>query len=407
MTQTLPKLQIKKRHDIRVAKGSPWIFSNEIENFSQLKTLEKGALVEIVFDPARPAFAIGYFNSSSLISCRILSHDCGQKIDHNFFVEKITSAKNLREKFFTKTPSTRSATEKQFYRLVHSEADFLPGLVIDCFGDVLSCQISTAGMERLLPFLISALEEIFPNAAIILRNDVEARRLEGLDCYVKVVKGNIPNQVRVEENDLSFLIDVTSGQKTGWFFDQRENRKFVGSISKNADVLDAFCYLGGFGLNALKNDAKSVTFIDSCSESLGKLKTNLEENNYTKKSELVLGKVFEVLENEEFQKRRFDIVVLDPPAFVKSKKDFFSGLKGYEKLVKLSTNLVRKNGLLVLSSCSHNASVSDLISAANDGFRKSGCKAKLIRTFGAGYDHPSHPALKESEYLKSLTFLVE
>lgn len=390
------KLRIKRHSELRIVKGHPWIFSNEIENFSSLKSLEKGSLIEVIINKD-DSFGLAYFNPHSLIAARILTYDLNQKIDVNFFVQKILQAKILREKFF----------DKPFYRLIHSEADFLPGLVVDRFGDVLSCQISTAGMEKLSPLLIAALEKIFPEAAIIFRNDVEARKFEGLELYSKTIKGEISDEALIEENGLKFLIDVKAGQKTGWFFDQRTNREFIGSIAKNCDVLDAFCYLGGFGLNALKNEAKSVTFVDSSSEALDKLKKNLELNNLEKNTDIICGKVFEVLENPEFQKKQFDVVILDPPAFVKSKKDFFVGLKGYEKLIKLSAGLVKKNGILMLASCSHNATLADLIAAANDGFRKVGRKAKLIRSFGAGYDHPINPALKESEYLKSVTFLVE
>lgn len=385
-----PILKLKRHNELRIVHGHPWIFSNEIENFAALKTLEKGAIVEVEIKKEEP-FALAYFNPHSLISARILSYDLKQKIDEDFFVEKISNAKILREKFF----------DKPFYRLIHSEADFLPGLVIDRFGDVLVCQISTAGMEKLSEILISALTKIFPSAAIIFKNDVESRKYEGLELYTKIVKGEISEKIAVEENGVKYLIDVLNGQKTGWFFDQRINREFIGSLSKDAYVLDAFCYLGGFGLNALQGGAKSVTFVDASADALANIKSDLG------KVEIINEKVFDLFESEEFQKRRFDIVLLDPPAFIKSKKDFFSGIKGYEKLVRLSANLVNKNGILMLSSCSHHASLQDLINAANDGFRKAGRKAKIIRTFGAGFDHPINPALKESEYLKSLTFLVE
>ncbi|MES2961825.1 MAG: class I SAM-dependent rRNA methyltransferase [Pseudomonadota bacterium] len=390
------KLKIKKHHEVRIVRGHPWIFSNEIENFAALKYLEKGTLIEVQVKKDEP-FALAYFNPNNLISARILTYDVKQEINEDFFIEKISAAKILRDRFF----------DKPFYRLIHSEADFLPGLIIDRLDNVLSCQISTAGMEKLSPILISALEKLFPDAAIIFRNDVESRKLEGLELYVKTIKGEIPDKIEIEENGLKFSIDVKSGQKTGWFFDQRNNRDFIGSVSKNCDVLDAFCYLGGFGLNALKNGAKSVTFIDSSEEATSRVKQNISLNNFTQKTEIITKKVYETLDNADFQKRQFDVVVLDPPAFIKSKKDFFSGLKGYEKLVKLSANLVKPNGLLMLASCSHNATIGDLIAAANDGFRKSNRRAKLIRSFGADLDHPIHPALKESEYLKSITFLVE
>ncbi len=390
------KLKIKKHHEVRIVRGHPWIFSNEIENFAALKYLEKGTLVEVQVKKDEP-FALAYFNPNNLISARILTYDVKQEINEDFFIEKISAAKILRDRFF----------DKPFYRLIHSEADFLPGLIIDRLDNILSCQISTAGMEKLSPLLISALEKLFPDAAIIFRNDVESRKLEGLELYVKTIKGDIPDKIEIEENGLKFAIDVKSGQKTGWFFDQRKNRDFIGLVSKNCDVLDAFCYLGGFGLNALKNGANSVTFIDSSQEAINHVKQNITLNNFTQKTEIITKKVYETLDNADFQKRKFDVVVLDPPAFIKSKKDFFSGLKGYEKLVKLSANLVKPNGLLMLASCSHNATIGDLIAAANDGFRKSNRRAKLIRSFGADLDHPIHPALKESEYLKSITFMVE
>lgn len=383
------KLRVKRNHDLRINHGHPWIFSNEIENFSELKSLEKGSLVLV--QVKGEDFALAYFNPHSLIAARILSYNPKEKIDQEFFVKKLTLAKNLREKFF----------DKPFYRLVHSEADFLPGLIIDRFGDVFSCQVSTAGMEKLSEILTSALQEIFPNSAIIFKNDVESRKLEGLESYVKTVAGEIADKVEVKENEISYFANIKEGQKTGWFFDQRINREFVASISKDLDVLDAFCYLGGFGFNALKGGAKSVTFLDSSESAIRQIK---EKTENTDNVEAICDKVFDFLENSQ---KKFDLVLLDPPAFIKNKKDFFSGIKGYEKLVKLGARSLKKGGMLMISSCSHHASLADLVAAANNAFRKSNRQAKIIRTFGAGYDHPLHPALKESEYLKSITFLVE
>ncbi len=373
--------------------GNPWIFSNEIENFPEIKALPKGTLVEVIIKK-NESFGIAYFNPHSLIAGRILTYKATQKIDEDFFVEKILLAKSLREKFF----------DKPFYRLIHSEADFLPGLVIDRFDNVFSCQISTAGMEMLSPILVAALTKIFPDSSIIFRNDIDARRYETLEQESQIVKGEIADKIEIEENDIKYSINVKSGQKTGWFFDQRINRKFIGEISKDCTVLDTFCYHGGFGFNAIKNGAKSVTFVDSSKDAIESCKNNALASD---KCEFLNEKVYDLLENPEFQKRQFDIVLLDPPAFIKSKKDFFAGLKGYEKLVKLAAPLVKKGGILMLSSCSHNATLQDLISVSNDGFRKTNRSAKLIRSFGAGFDHPINPALRENEYLKSITFLVE
>lgn len=381
------KLKLKRNHDLRVNHGNPWIFSNEIENFSELKQLEKGSLVIVQIKDAD--FGVAYFNPQSLIAVRILSYNKDEKIDEDFFVKRILDAKNLRDKFFA----------KPFYRLIHSEADFLPGLIIDRFDNYFTCQISTAGMEKLSPILISALQKTFPNCAVIFKNDVDNRKLEGLENYVKTMAGEISGDIEIEENDIKYLVDIKDGQKTGWFFDQRINRDFIASISKNCDVLDAFCYLGGFGLNALKGGAKSVTFVDSSSDAISKIKNRNLEN-----VDAVCDKVFDFLENTN---KRFDVVLLDPPAFIKNKKDFFSGIKGYEKLVKLGAAITKKGGILMISSCSHHASLADLTSCANNAFRKANRAAKLIRVYGAGFDHPLHPALKESEYLKSVTFLVE
>lgn len=396
MTTNLPILKIKKHQEIRLIKGGAWIFSNEIENFAALKNLEKGALVEVEIRDSQK-FAIAYFNPHSLIAARILTHNCSEEIDEDFFIRKISAAKILRDKFLS----------EPFYRLIHSESDFLPGLIIDRFDNVFCCQTSTAGMEKLSEVICDALQKIFPNSAVIFRNESESRKLEGLDNHSRVAVGEIPKKTQITENGLKFFADISAGQKTGWFFDQRQNRKFISTISKDCDVLDAFCYLGAFGINALAGGAKSVTFVDSSKDALELAKENAALNFADKNCEFINEKVYDLFENPEFQTRQFDLVLLDPPAFIKSRKDFFSGMKGYEKLVRLAAALVKENGILMLSSCSHHAATADLITAANDGLRKAGRLAKLIRTFGADFDHPLHPAMKESEYLKSLTFILE
>jgi 23S rRNA (cytosine1962-C5)-methyltransferase len=396
MMTALPILKIKKHSEIRLIKGGAWIFSNEIENFAALKTLEKGSLVEVEIRGSQK-FAIAYFNAHSLIAARILTHNYNEEINEDFFVAKISAAKVLRDKFLS----------EPFYRLVHSESDFLPGLIIDRFDNVFCCQVSTAGMEKLSDLICSALQKVFPNCSVIFRNESESRKLEGLDNHSRVAVGEIPKKTQITENGLKYLADISEGQKTGWFFDQRQNRKFISTISKDCDVLDAFCYLGGFGINALAGGAKSVTFVDSSKDALELAKENLALNFSGKDCEFINSKVYELFEKPEFQERQFDVVLLDPPAFIKSKKDFFSGMKGYEKLVRLAAGLVKENGILMLSSCSHHAGTSELIIAANDGLRKAGRPAKLIRVFGADFDHPLHPAMRESEYLKSLTFILE
>ncbi len=399
----LPKVIIKAKLEKRLIEGSPWVFSNEIENFSALKKLSNGSLVEIqIFK--QPHFAVAYFNPHSLISCRILSYNAVEKIDEEFFEKKILIAKNLREKFFN----------QPFYRLINSEGDSLAGLIIDRFDDIFVCQISTAGMEQLKNFIILALKKIFPNCRIIFKNNSESRSLEQLASepeFEVIDDANIEDIISLYENQLEFKINIKHGQKTGWFYDQRINREFVSSLAKNLDIFDGYCYVGGFGANAIKAQARSVVFADRSKEAieLAKINSEFAVKNFNPdcQTEFYTKKIFELLEDSEFRKKQFDLVLLDPPAFIKTKKDFFSGIRGYEKLIRLASAVLKKSSYLVISSCSHHASSQDLITATFSAMNKQNRGCKLIRNFGAGFDHPIHPAIKEGEYLKCLTFYIE
>jgi len=398
------KVILKKGSNIRVTKGHPWVYSNEIDNFSLLKELPAGSIVELV-DHASYFVAIGYFNPRSLISVRLMSYNKSEKLDKEFFVKKIENALSFREKIFA-----NQENEIDFCRLIHSEGDGLPGLVIDRFKNIFSCQITTAGMEQFKSLIVEALKSVFNNdISIIFRNDLEIRKLEGLELYSENINFDNQNLITLQENGLNFLVDIKNSQKTGWFFDQRKNHYFVRSIANNLKVLDAFSYLGGFGFNALAGNAKEVTFVDISTTAIDLISKTADSFYSDKKDKIKIinKKVFDLLEDEEFQKQSFDLVILDPPAFIKSKKDIFSGIKGYEKLIKLASKLVAKQGFLMFSSCSHHLTVDDMINCANDGFRKAGRKAKLFRVFGADFDHPTLPSLREGEYLKSLCFNVE
>jgi 23S rRNA (cytosine1962-C5)-methyltransferase len=389
-------IKLKKGQDRKINAGHPWVYSNEIESSPDLSSIPSGGLVKVV-NAFGNFLGFGYYNRHSLIAVRILTKKEHQEINQDLLTKKIEQALKLREDFFS----------SPYYRLVHSEADGLAGLIIDRFDNLLVLQVATAGMENLLDILIAALNAIFSNPTIILRNDIAARKLEGLQEYVKVLQGKLPEQNILVENDLKFNFDPINGQKTGWFFDQRENRKFVSSLVKGKDMLDCYCYNGGFGINAAVAGANSVTFIDSSDLAIKNVKENITLNNLSGGNfEFINGKVFDELENLTKTGRKFQVVVLDPPAFVKSKKDFFAGIKGYEKLTKLAAKLVAKNGYLFIASCSHNASLQDLIRSSASGIDKAGKSAKIVRVFGAGYDHPLHPFLPESEYLKSITYQI-
>lgn len=394
-----PQLQLKNHFQLRALQGSPWIFSNEISNFAELKKLPIGSIVE-VNTAKNQFFALAYFNPHSLISARILSYQKNDLIDENFFTKRILQAKTLREKFYS----------QPFYRLIHSEGDQLPGLVIDRFDNVFVCQISTAGLQNLVDHVKNSLIKIFGDKiTIVLKNDFDSRKLENLDQNVEIIYGEQIDKITIKENDLTFTGDLIDGQKTGWFYDQRPNRQFISDISKDCNVLDAFCYLGGFGINALKGKAKKVVFVDSSQKAIEYAQSNclLLENIENSETEFYHEKVYDYLEVNQNTPEKFNIIILDPPAFIKNKKDFFSGLKGYEKLIKLSLPLLAPNSILMINSCSHHLAVWDLINCVKNACFKSQKIARLIRSGSAGFDHPINIALKENEYLKSLTFFID
>ncbi len=388
-----PTITIKPREGRKARLGSPWIFSNEIVMDAAAKALPPGALVHVKHDDGQDA-GTGYFNSKSLIAVRLLARENGAAIDATFFGGRIKRALALRDMIYA----------KPFYRLVHAEGDGLPGLTIDRFGDVVVVQITTAGMEALLTPLKMALETVLAPASIILRNDTSARALEGLESYVRAEKGEM-GRIAVEENGARYFADLGQGQKTGWYYDQRDNRAFVAGLAKGKSVLDAYSYTGGFGILAAKMGASETVCLDSSAPAL----TLAEESAAANKISLsaVKADVFEELERLAAQKEVFDIVVADPPPFVKSKKDLEPGAKAYRKLARLAAAVTKPGGTLLLASCSHNIPTDRFAAECAAGIMRGGRKASLIRSAGASPDHPVHPMLPESAYLKSLVYALD
>ena len=388
-----PTITIKPREGRKARLGSPWIFSNEIVMDAAAKALPPGALVHVKHDDGQDA-GTGYFNSKSLIAVRLLARENGAAIDATFFGGRIKRALALRDMIYA----------KPFYRLVHAEGDGLPGLTIDRFGDVVVVQITTAGMEALLTPLKMALETVLAPITIILRNDTSARALEGLESYVRAEKGEM-GRIAVEENGARYFADLGQGQKTGWYYDQRDNRAFIAGLAKGKSVLDAYSYTGGFGILAAKAGAAETVCLDSSAPAL----TLAEESAAANKISLsaVKADVFEELERLAAQKEVFDIVVADPPPFVKSKKDLEPGAKAYRKLARLAAAVTKPGGTLLLASCSHNIPTDRFAAECAAGIMRSGRKASLIRSAGASPDHPVHPMLPESAYLKSLVYALD
>ena len=387
-TIIVPKGQRSKARD-----GSPWIFSNEIRMDQAAKALSAGTVVNVRGEDGR-SFGTGYFNPKSLIAVRLLAQECDAAIDAGFFVKRLSRALALREEVY----------DRPFYRLCHAEGDGLPGLVIDRFADTLTLQLGTAGMERQIEAIAAALDEVLKPKTIILRNDAPSRTLEGLEPYVKTLRGE-GRRIAVEENGARYIADLTEGQKTGWYYDQRDNRAFIAGLAKGKTVLDAYSYTGGFGILAAKAGAKEVVCLDSSAPALALAEEGARANAVTIKA--VKADVFEELERLAAAGERFDIVLADPPPFVKSKKDLEPGAKAYRKLARLAAAVTAPGGFLMLASCSHNIPPDRFAQECAQGLQRAGRTAAMIRQAGAGPDHPVHPLLPESAYLKAIVYALD
>jgi 23S rRNA (cytosine1962-C5)-methyltransferase len=377
----------------RARSGSPWIFSNEIRMDAAAKGVAPGAIVNVRGEDGR-GFGTGYFNPKSLIAVRLLAEECDTVIGQEFFAERLARALKLRESLYA----------KPFYRLVHAEGDQLPGLVIDRFGDTLTAQIGTAGMEKQRGPLLAALDQLLSPATVILRGDAPSRALEGLNSYVETVKGK-GHRIAVEENGARYIADLTEGQKTGWYYDQRDNRAFIAQFAKGKSVLDAYSYTGGFGILAAAAGARETVCLDSSAPALALAEESARANNVRIKA--VKADVFEELERLIAAGEKFDIVLADPPPFVKSKRDLEPGAKAYRKLARLAAQVTAPDGMLMLASCSHNIPPDRFAAECAAGLLRAGRRARLIRQAGAGPDHPVHPLLPESAYLKALVYALD
>jgi 23S rRNA (cytosine1962-C5)-methyltransferase len=385
-----PVIRIKPKEGRRARAGAPWIFSNELAMEPKTKALSPGSLVNVEGDDGRD-FGVGYFNPKSLIAVRLFEAPKDTAIDKELFVQRLSRALAVREALY----------DKPFYRLVHAEGDRLPGLTIDRFGDACVVQITTAGMEALLEPLRVALDAVIAPKTVILRNDTPSRSLEGLESYVT----GDATRISVEENGARYFADPAGGQKTGWYYDQRDNRAFIASLAKGKSVLDAYCYSGGFAIAAARAGAREVIGLDSSQPALSLAEEAAVANNA--KVSFVKTDVFEKLEQLGAKGEKFDIVIADPPPFVKSRKDLEAGAKAYRKLARLSASVTAPGGFLLLASCSHNIDMERFASECAIGISRVGRKASLIRQAGAGADHPVHPMLPESAYLKALVYALD
>jgi 23S rRNA (cytosine1962-C5)-methyltransferase len=297
--------------------------------------------------------------------------------------------------------------DKPFYRLIHAEADGLPGLVIDRFNDICVVQPNTAGMQTNLDAIVEGLAHTVKPRAVVMRGDSSARTLEGLAEESKVVAGTLEGAVPVEENGARFQADLIGGQKTGWFFDQRDNRAFMAGLSKGMTVVDMYTHTGGFAIEAAKAGAKSVLAVDRSEHALDLAKKAAADNGVGDRVSTQRSDVYGFLEDAVAKQQRWQVVIADPPAFVKSKKDLKAGLQGYRKLARLSATVTAPGGILFVASCSHNASVDEFTAAVARGLEDAGRHGRIIRSSGAAADHPVHPMLPESAYLKAVVLALD
>ena len=388
----IPKIHLKRNEERRIKSGHLWVFSNEIG--STVGKPENGDIAEI-YDSKHNFIGSGFYNRNSLISLRILS--CG-KIDniYELLKEKLLSAYELRKTFY---PGRNS------YRFVFSESDFLPGLIIDKYNNTFVLQIYSYGMERNIEMIVKILKEDFSAGNIFSKHETYFRKLEGLSEEDKIYLGSKKTEI-IDDGVIKYKIDFEKGQKTGFYFDQSDNRFFVEKISKEKSIADLFCNAGGFGLHAAKAGAASATFVDSSSSEIDNVKNNFKLNELKTSSEFIVSDVFDFMERCISENKKYDVVILDPPAFAKSKKDLAAAKKGYEKLNKIALQITNRGGYLVTSSCSHHLPKSEFIKIINSAVSKVGKQIQLLHFNGASLDHPELPGMNETSYLKFAVFRV-
>ena len=386
-------IRLHPKQDRRLKSGHPWVFSNELATTPEHRHWDRGGLVRIEGDDGW-RYGTFMFNPHSLIAARRLDLDPCATIDGSWVHARLAEAVALRARI---TPGAH-------HRLVHAEADRLPGLIIDRYGDLAVIQANTAGVDRLLPDIVTALLDLLPLGAIVGRNDSAARVQEGLPVAVTLLHGESGTAI-AEEGGVRFPVDPLSGQKTGFFYDQRPNRDMVAGLAQGARVLDVFCHTGAFGLRAAAAGAESVLLVDSSAPALEQAMLAATLNGLSGVSAR-RGDAFDTLQALGAEGESFDIVICDPPAFAKSKRDQEAGLRAYHRLTRLAVPLVRPGGFLFIASCSHHAPLELFAAQVTSGVSRSRRDARILHTGAAGPDHPVHPQLPESAYLKSLLLYV-
>ncbi|HEU0264902.1 MAG TPA: class I SAM-dependent rRNA methyltransferase [Geobacterales bacterium] len=381
-------IQLKRGEEKRLLSGHPWIFSNEIAAISGERS--PGVTARLM-DASGRLLGVGYYNPHSLIAFRLLS-PMDESIDSvDFFRSRISSANAYRHKLL---PGLTT------YRVVFGESDFLPGLVVDRYGDYLSIQLLTQGVERRQQFIVDALVELFHPKGIIARNDVGVRGLEGLPEEVNILHGEIPDLIEIEEHGLRLVVDLLKGQKTGHFIDQRENHLLLQPISRDKEVLDCFSYSGSWGLHAASFGASRVTCLDISERAVELVRQQSRMNGLEAVVTAERIDVFDRLRSLKSEGRRFDVIVLDPPAFVKSKKLLAEAIRGYTTINRRAMELLNPEGYLITCSCSFHMQREEFRTLLASAARQAGKTMRLVTSRGQAADHPVLLSVPETDYLK-------
>ncbi|KIC49003.1 class I SAM-dependent rRNA methyltransferase [Tateyamaria sp. ANG-S1] len=390
-----PVLRMRPKMDARrIRHGFPWVYANEVVLDRRTKALVPGTLA-VLEDANRSALGLVAVNPLSKIVGRVLDRDPAASVDADWLRARISQSQALRERLF----------DAPFYRLIHAEADGLPGVIVDRFGDVAVIQPNAAWAETHLDLIAAALAEVAGVTHLIKNASGRTRALEGLDDQTVILAGQMPDApIPVPMNGATYMADVAGGQKTGLFFDQRPNHAFAQSVAKGARVLDVFSHVGGFGLAALAGGAAHATCVDGSAAALELAEQGASAMGVTDRFAIRQGDAFDVLSALQEEGAQFDLVICDPPAFAPSKQALDAGLRAYERVARLATPLVAEGGILGLCSCSHAADLAKFRTASARGIGRAGRSPALLHTGFAGPDHPQLPQLAESGYLKALFF---
>ena len=383
-------LQLQKNEDRRLRAGHLWVFSNEVDTQrTPLTAFEPGEPVTILGHGGHP-LGMGYVNPHSLICARLVSRDADALLDQTLIEKRVAGALALREKLY----------DSPFYRLFYGESDGLPGLVLDRYGDLVVGQATTAGIQRLAGDVEQAVKSVLSPAAMLWRNDVPVRALEGLEQSTTVAFGEVPETLALQEGGVNFTVSPRTGQKTGWFYDQRASRDRLPVYARGSRVLDLYSFTGAWGLRAAREGASEVTCVDASQAALDQLEADAASNGLGERVATRCADAVAALKDLTATEQRFDLVILDPPAFIKRKKDLKAGTAAYRRVNELAMRVVAKDGFLVSCSCSWHLGAGQLADVLRRSAKATGKRLQLLERLGQSPDHPVHPAIPETHYLK-------